>query len=128
MMYKRLHSLLQLKHVDDTGFWPSLASDPGINAWIALDDMPAPWKTQQTSNPVPTFALSLGSHRSTWRHEAYKVTGSTHTMPLEGYQSAADVIQRRSGSGTCNIQSSAPDLYEKLEKNKVIYDLKRGDV
>ena len=110
-------------HVDDTGFWPSLASDPGINAWIALDDMP--W-TGNTS--VATFSLSLGSHRASWRHEAYQVTGSTHTNPLEGFTSAEDLIKRRSGSGTCNIKSSAPHLYEKLEKNKVIYDLRRGDV
>ncbi|KAL7541484.1 hypothetical protein ACHAXR_011627 [Thalassiosira sp. AJA248-18] len=135
-------------HVDDTGFWPSLASDPGVNAWVALDDFPAPRSGMKQStnssnsttgspdnsshdkrsSPVATFALSLGSHRAQWRHEAYQVTGSTHTVPTEGYQSAVDLIQRRSGSGTCNIQTSAPDLYEKLEKNKVIYDLKRGDV
>lgn len=124
-------------HVDDTGFWPSLASDSGVNAWVALDDMPAPPRSgnkgasrdKQNSKPgVATFALSLGSHRAPWRHEAYKVTGSTHTVPLEGYQSAADLIQRRSGSGTCNIQNSSTHLYENLEKNKVIYDLKRGDV
>jgi len=128
-------------HVDDTGFWPNVASDPGVNAWIALDDMSWPFtpasdssmttaadeKTQKY-DPVATFALSLGSHRSSWRHEAYAVTGSTHTNPEEGYKSAADLIQRRSGSGTCNIESSAPNLYEKLEQNRVIYDLKKGDV
>jgi len=128
-------------HVDDTGFWPNVASDPGVNAWIALDDMPweitsssdssmttAADKKTQKCDPVATFALSLGSHRSSWRHEAYDVTGSTHTNPPEGYKSAADLIQRRRGSGTCNIESSAPNLYEKLEQNKVIYDLKKGDV
>ena len=139
-------------HVDDTGFWPSIASDPGVNAWVALDDFPAPPKPGKTKQPnvnvdatvddegsdessysksitpVATFALSLGSHRSSWRHEAYEVTGSTHTIPPEGFQSAMDLIQRRKGSGTCNIQTSAPHLYENLEKNKVIYDLKKGDV
>lgn len=134
-------------HTDDTGFWPSVASDPGVNAWVALDDMPWPWSGRGSkgvppnadpsadgssrraqSGPVATFTLSLGSHRAPWRHEAYRVTGSTHTDPPDGYQSAADLVQRRSGSGTCNIQTSAPHLYEKLEENKVIYDLKRGDV
>jgi len=128
-------------HVDDTGFWPNVASDPGVNAWIALDDMSWPFtsasdssmttaadKKTQKYDPVATFALSLGSHRSSWRHEAYEVTGSTHTNPPEGYKSAADLIQRRVGSGTCNIESSAPNLYEKLEQNRVIYDLKKGDV
>lgn len=130
-------------HVDDTGFWPSVASDAGVNAWIALDDMPWPWSTshidpvrpeKSDSNkinqhpPVATFALSLGSHRASWRHDAYHITGSTHTQPPEGFQSAADLIERRTGSGTCNIQSSAPDLYKKMEERKIIYDVKRGDV
>ena len=81
-----------------------------------------------TPPPVATFALSLGSHRAPWRHRAYRVTGSTHTMPPGGYADALDLIRRRSGSGTCNIESSAPDLHDKLEENKVVYDLKRGDV
>ncbi|KAL3802664.1 hypothetical protein HJC23_011988 [Cyclotella cryptica] len=134
-------------HVDDTGFWPSIADDPGVNAWIALDDMPWPWSSSHPDEndlesgrassantsttdhpPVATFALSIGSHRAPWRHEAYHTTGSTHTQPPEGFQSAADLIERRTGSGTCNIEFSAPDLYEKLEERKVVYDLKRGDV
>ena len=117
-------------HTDDTGFWPSIASDPGVNAWVALDDMPWPERTGNRGDdgPVATFALSLGSHRTSWRHRAYEVTGSTHTLPPEGYQSAADLIERRKGNGTCNIQTSAPDLYDKLEKNKVVYDLRKGDV
>jgi hypothetical protein len=133
-------------HVDDTGFWPSVAADAGVNAWVALDDMPWPWSsshvvvdpsdrpeksdTEKRMNhpPVATFALSLGSHRAPWRHEAYHITGSTHTQPPEGFQSAQDLIARRTGSGTCNIQSSAPDLYEKLEERKIVYDMKRGDV
>eukprot|EP00985_Skeletonema_marinoi_P021577 scaffold13312_cov109-Skeletonema_marinoi.AAC.2 len=131
-------------HVDDTGFWPSIASDPGVNAWIALDDMPYQWSrkklpkhlatddeqppTNQTHTAVATFALSLGSHRAPWRQEAYEVTGSTHTLPPEGFLSAADMIKRRSGKGTCNIKTSAPHLYEKLEENKIVYDIKKGDV
>jgi hypothetical protein len=125
-------------HVDDSGFWPAIASDPGVNAWIALDDMRYHWsrktlpnaqsQSQANITPVATFALSLGSHRAPWRHEAYQVTGSPYTAPPEGFLSAADMIERRSGSGTCNIKTSAPHLYEKLEEQKVIYDLKRGDV
>ena len=130
-------------HVDDTGFWPSVADDVGVNAWIALDDMPWPWSSPHRDSgknqanakgdatkrpPVATFALSLGSHSAPWRHEAYRVTGSTHTQPPEGFQSANDLIERRTGSGTCNIQTAAPDLYKKMEERKVIYDLKKGDV
>ena len=124
-------------HVDDSGFWPAVSSDVGVNAWIALDDMPYHWsrKTlpadrQKQSNytPIATFALSLGSHRAPWRQEAYEVTGSPHTAPPEGFLSADDMIERRTGSGTCNIKTSAPHLYKELEENKIIYDLKRGDV
>jgi hypothetical protein len=121
-------------HVDDTGFWPNIAQDIGVNAWIALDDMPWPWssfnaaKMDRERSPVATFALALGSHRAPWRQEAYHVTGSTHTQPIEGFASAQDLIERRTGSGTCNIQTSAPHLYEKLEERKVVYDLKKGDV
>jgi hypothetical protein len=117
-------------HTDDTGFWPNIASDPGVNAWVALDDMHWPWRIGGGGDggPVATFALSLGSHRTSWRHRAYEITGSTHTLPPEGYQSAADLIERRQGNGTCNIQTSAPDLYDKLEKSKVIYDIRKGDV
>jgi hypothetical protein len=96
-------------HVDDTGFWPSIASDPGVNAWVALDDMPWPWSwdesegarsdftsrpssQERNDTPVATFALSFGSHRMPWRHQAYQVTGSTHTLPPEGYRSAAELI------------------------------------
>ncbi|KAL7445293.1 hypothetical protein ACHAXM_009767 [Skeletonema potamos] len=121
-------------HVDDTGFWPSIASDPGVNAWVALDDMPYQWSrtklpkqlaiddVQPQTNytaAVATFALSLGSHRAPWRQEAYEVTGSPHTLPPEGFLSAADMIERRSGKGTCNIKTSAPHLYQKLEEKKV---------
>ena len=129
-------------HVDDTGFWPSIASDPGVNAWVALDDLPYQWsrprlpKQLEIDEPQPptnytavaTFALSLGSHRAPWRHEAYEVTGSPHTVPTEGFFSAADMIERRSGKGTCNIKTSAPHLNTALEGNKIIYDLKKGDV
>ena len=144
-------------HVDDTGFWPSVAEDPGVNAWVALDDMPWPWaashrddgilanhrqtttceedekltthvENADVNHPVATFALALGSHRAPWRHEAYHSTGSTHTHPREGFQSAADLVERRTGSGTCNIKTNALHLYEKLEERKVVYDLKRGDV
>jgi hypothetical protein len=40
-------------------------------------------------------------------------------LPPEGFLSAADMIERRSGKGTCNIKTSAPHLYQKLEEKKV---------
>ena len=105
-------------HVDDFGFWPATASSPGINAWIALDDMP--------SAGGGGFALAVGSHEAPWREEAHHVTGATTTFPANGFQSAADMFANRTGSGTCNIKTAAPHLYRRMEATKRIYELKRG--
>lgn len=107
-------------HVDDTGFWPATAEAPGVNAWIALDDMPV--------ESGGGFALAVGSHTAAWRHDAYHVTGSTHTFPPEGFTSATDIVERRVGNGTCNIAQAAPHLHKRMEETKRIYNMKRGDV
>lgn len=107
-------------HVDDYGFFPATPSSPGINAWIALDDMPAAGGGG--------FALAVGSHEASWREEAHHVTGATTTFPANGYQSAADMFANRTGSGTCNVQTAAPHLYHRMEDTKRIYELKRGDI
>ena len=106
--------------MDDVGFWPATADSPGINAWIALDDMPA--------SMGGGFALAVGSHQAPWRREAQYVTGATTFFPAEGYRSAADMFQNRTGNGTCNIQTSAPHLYRRMEETKRIYNLQKGDV
>eukprot|EP00980_Cylindrotheca_fusiformis_P019548 scaffold6776_cov124-Cylindrotheca_fusiformis.AAC.3 len=107
-------------HVDDTGFWPATAEAPGVNAWIALDDMPP--------EEGGGFALAVGSHAATWREEAYNVTGSTHTFPKDGFRSASDMLENRMGSGTCNIQTSANHIYRRMEETKRVYNIKKGDI
>jgi hypothetical protein len=107
-------------HVDDFGFWPATPSSEGVNAWVALDDMPI--------DHGGGFALAVGSHQASWRDEAHYVTGASTTFPEEGYQSAVDLISKRAGNGTCNLKSSAPHLYRRMEETKRIYDVKRGDV
>jgi hypothetical protein len=107
-------------HVDDTGFWPALVEKPGepigINAWVALDDMPI--------ENGGGFALAVGSHSASWREEAYNLTGSTHCFPDGGYQSSRDVLQNRPGNGTCNIQYTAPHIHRRMEETKRVYDIK----
>lgn len=107
-------------HVDDVGFWPATASSPGVNAWIAIDDMP--------SFRGGGFALAVGSHNARWKEEAYNVTGATPTLPPQGYKTAADFFANRTGSGTCNIAASAPHLHRRMEETKRIYEVQRGDV
>jgi ectoine hydroxylase-related dioxygenase (phytanoyl-CoA dioxygenase family) len=107
-------------HVDDLGFWPATPSAKGVNAWVALDDM----EVDQGGG----FALSVGSHQAAWRDEAHYVTGASTTFPDEGYQSAADLIIKRTGNGTCNLKTSAPHLHRRMEETKRIYAVKRGDV
>lgn len=107
-------------HTDDTGFWPATGAAPGVNAWIALDDMP--------SMGGGGFALAVGSHRAAWRQEAHQVTGSTLTLPKQGFRDVADMFANRTGSGTCNIKTSAPHLHKRMEESMRVYDVKRGDV
>lgn len=106
-------------HVDDIGFWPATYDSPGINAWIALDDM----------DPLTGggFALSVGSHRAPWRYEAYNITGATYTLPSQGYLNVEDMFQQRN-AGTCNIKTAAPELHNLLEDQKRIYHVQAGDV
>eukprot|EP00934_Nitzschia_sp_Nitz4_P006015 Nitzschia sp. Nitz4//scaffold126_size65214//206//3751//NITZ4_006144-RA/size65214-augustus-gene-0.60-mRNA-1//1//CDS//3329534653//6005//frame0 len=107
-------------HVDDSGFWPATAESPGINAWVALDDMPV--------EGGGGFALAVQSHVAPWRFEAYNSTGSTHTLPPEGFTSPRDILERRVGNGTCNIETSSPHLFRRLEDTKRIYEIQKGDV
>jgi len=107
-------------HVDDWGFWPATASSTGVNAWVAIDDMPV--------STGGGFALSVGSHQASWRYTAYEITGATPTLPLEGFKSAKDMFTNRKGSGTCNLRSADPQLNEIIEDSARIYDIKAGDV
>lgn len=107
-------------HTDDFGFWPAMPEHPGVNAWIALDDTPL----RDSAN----FALAIGSHRASWKNIAQEVTGASTTFPSEGYRSASDMFRRRTGLGTCNLEQAVPDINDRMEKTRRIYDLKAGDV
>ncbi len=107
-------------HVDDLFFWPTTATSPGINAWIAIDDM--------SSTTGGNFAVSVGTHHVPWKEDVYKLTGATMTLPKEGYKDAHDFFQNRQGFGTCNIKNVAVELHKKLEERKRVYDLKAGDI
>jgi hypothetical protein len=107
-------------HVDDLGFWPATPAADGINAWVALNDMPP--------EIGGGFALAVGSHTAKWRNEAYLAIGASALLPEGGYQNASDMLERRGGAGTCNLKDASPHLHQRMEDTKRIYDIKRGDV
>eukprot|EP00978_Attheya_sp_CCMP212_P016871 scaffold44529_cov39-Attheya_sp.AAC.2 len=107
-------------HVDDFGFWPTTADSPGINAWIALDDMPL--------HTGGGFALAVQSHTAPWRDQAHRAIGATTTAPTSGFTSALDLFVNRTGGGTCNLETTAPHVNKRMEETMRVYDIKRGDV
>jgi hypothetical protein len=64
--------------VDDYGFWPTTPESLGVNAWIALDDIPVAFGGG--------FALASGSHTAPWRMEAHESIGSPLTYPEGGFK------------------------------------------
>ena len=107
-------------HVDDLGFWPATPESDGINAWVALTDMPI--------HVGGGFALAVGSHTAPWRHDAYRATGASAIFPKGGYKNAQDMLDKRSGMGTCNLKEVAPYLHQRMEETKRVYDIRKGDV
>lgn len=107
-------------HVDDFGFWPATPESEGVNAWVALNDMPV--------DRGGGVALAVGSHIAPWRRDAYLATGASAIFPERGYIDAKDMIERRSGAGTCNLKDAAPHLHQRMEETKRIYHIKKGDV
>lgn len=109
-------------HTDDLGFWPATPDSPGINAWIALDDM-------ENVTETGGFALAVQSDRAIWKEAAWFATGaSAANFPSGGYTSAADLLTRRTGQGTCNLQRAAPHIHQRMEETARIYPVRRGDV
>lgn len=120
-------------HVDDQGFWPesylSSASENsgkdqyGINAWVALDDMPKPFEG--------SMEVARGSHKAPWRWEAYQAIGQDRTRPGLSKEELFESL--RTGKfkqfGTCEgIKSNRADLGETLRESSEIFDLQKGDV
>jgi hypothetical protein len=120
-------------HIDDTGFWPesyiSTASEQtgkdqnGINVWIALDDMPA---VSQGS-----MAVAPGSHKASWRHDAYLAIGQNRTE--DGGKTKEEILRKTKANvekryRTCELHHFNPEIHAQLEKSSRIIDIKRGDV
>jgi hypothetical protein len=111
-------------HVDDIGFWPEAfgSEKEGINAWIALEDMPREFQG--------SMALSPGSHKAEWRYNAYAAIGLNLTF--QGGFSKEEVTQMAQEGAklltTCEMNSQDPEIREKIEATKWIPDIRKGDV
>lgn len=130
-------------HVDDAVFWPCSAHKPssslpdGINAWIALDDIPtetygggmyiAPRSHTGSATSKGWFA-SLGSSAAKgWIYKAYEAIGSTKTYPQAGYATMDELTKSANGQ-TCELASLDPSLNAKFEERAITFDYKAGDV
>jgi len=117
-------------HVDDFYFWPIVAStysnksvtaapSPGINVWIALDDMPAKYGG--------SMAVSPGSHDAPWKNDAYEVIGSSTLFPEEGYKNVEDMVEGKIAS-TCDLEKAAPSLGKTIDATSKVFDFRKGDI
>lgn len=116
-------------HVDDWGFWPTDArSRPGVNCWIALDDIPA--------SRGGGLAVSPRSHRAHWRHRAYDAIGSTKLYPEEGLVMGSPLYDRLMKSKvpgsafgkTCVMEEEDPELARIVDSTSKVFNYRRGDV
>jgi len=117
-------------HVDDQMFWPAtyqlpnqpMVDQTGINAWIALDDMPV--------NNGGSLAVAPASHSDSvsWRNDAYAALGFDDTF---GDGISKDELFRVIKSGkvdTCGLERMAPRIHQQIEKTKKEFSFKQGDI
>ena len=108
-------------HVDDWVFWPTSAKSlPGINAWIALDDIPSKFGGG--------IAISPGSHLANWRHDAYQAIGSTQIHPDQEGLVLGSKLSKKGVLNTCKMADLAPEIAETMEETKVVFDYQKGDI
>jgi ectoine hydroxylase-related dioxygenase (phytanoyl-CoA dioxygenase family) len=97
-------------------------SDTGVNVWIAMDDMPV--------GRLGSMALSPGSHKAAWRHDAYKAIGQdrNQTGGLKNMQALVDLFTDPDNKSTCSMPKSDPALRSRIEDTAVFLDMRAGDV
>lgn len=117
-------------HVDDQMFWPAAYQLPhptqvdqtGLNAWIALDDMPIEDGGSMAVSP------SSHAHNLPWKNEALAALNFDDRF---GNGIPKDDLFEMIKSGkvdTCGLEKFAPLVYDDIELSKREFDFKRGDV
>lgn len=87
-------------HVDDKYFWPCGDEKTGVNVWIALSPM--------TAKQGGGLAVTPGSHKADFAEKAKETI-------------------RKDPLLTCHIETLDPDIHNKLEAMKTVYDMEPGD-
>lgn len=110
-------------HVDDLSYWPeAYTSSPkadGINAWIAMQDMPADYGGN--------LGVAPGTHVADWRWDAYSSIGLDRSK--EGYTKEQVYKQVKDhGFKACSLDVEAPELSKRMDEGAHVPDLKCGDV
>lgn len=116
-------------HIDDQLFWPTAYKLPsnevdssGINAWVALDDMPI--------DVGGSMAVSPASHTQdfSWRDDAYAALNFNEKF--SNGVSKNDLVELiKSGKvDSCGLEKFAPHLYDDIELTRQEFNFKRGDV
>lgn len=125
-------------HVDDHSFWPQsyqhtnskeedatpdtgapAAATDGINAWIAMRDMPAQYGG--------SLGLAPGSHKAEWRHDAYESLGLDFRKPAQTKEQVYQSI-KENGFLSCILDQTSPELSNQMDQVGHVPDLKCGDV
>jgi hypothetical protein len=116
-------------HVDDQLFWPSSYQLPttqldqsGINAWIALDDMPI--------RHGGSMAVSPGSHAEDYPWKSEALNALNFDDKLGNGISKDDLFEliQKGKIDSCGLEKVAPHVYDGIEVSKREFNFKRGDV
>lgn len=77
-----------------------------------------------------SIAVSPGSHVASWRHDAYTAIGQNHSTDANPTKEEMFELfsQGPPKNNSCNMHNSDPELRQKIEATKVVFDVKKGDV
>jgi len=101
---------------------PSQVDQTGVNAWIALDDMPI--------EHGGSMAVSPSSHVQDFSWKSDALTALNFDDQFGNGVQKGDLFEMiKSGKvDSCGLEKVAPDVYDDIELSKQEFNFKRGDV
>jgi hypothetical protein len=78
-----------------------------------------------------SMAVAPGSHKASWRHDAYSAIGQNRTE--DGGKTKEEIVRKakanvEKGYPTCDMYHVNPPVHAEIEKSSRIIDIKGGDV